>query len=318
MKGKKIIALLLALILVASCFAGCGGSSGKLKIGMIQIEDHTSLNQIRDSIIAEIEAQGYKDKVEIDIQNANGDFSNINTICQKFIGDSVDLIVAIATPTAQGAANATKDIPIVFSAVSDPEAANLADVPNVTGTSDAIPIDKIFSLAAELTPNAKKFGLLYNVGEVNSVSAIKRVKEYAAANGLTIEEASVTNTSEVQQATQSLIDKGVQALFSPTDNTVAKAMALVKEEAINAKIPVYTGADSMVIDGGLATFGIDYTVLGKQTANMVIDILFNGKQPSDISIEVLENFSPVINTTTAEAIGVVIPESLLATAKTVE
>lgn len=329
MKLKKMLCVILAALFCMAVFAGCSGDDSeseageKLEIGIVQIEDHLSLNQIRDSIISEIEAQGYGDRVDIECQNANGSNDNVNTICQKFVGDGKDLIIAIATPTAQAAARAAGDIPVIFSAVTDPVAANLVnslEAPggNVTGTSDIIPVDEIFRLASEMTPDATNFGFLYNSGEVNSVSVIEEAKAYCDANGLTYTEATLTNTSEVQQAVQSLIGSGVDAIFTPIDNTVAKAMEIVKNETIKAQIPVYPGADSMVIDGGLATVGIDYEVLGQKTAQMVIDVLFNGKTPGEIPVESLESFSAIINKTTAEAIGVEIPPDRLDSATIVE
>ena len=298
------------------------GSGNTYRSGLAQIMEHTSLNQIRDSFTAEMEALGYgPDKVEIDYQNAQSDQSNLNSICQKFAGDGKDLIVAIATPTAISAAAAAPDIPLVFSAVTDPVAAKLVENPdapegNITGTSDAIPVDQVFELMNQLTPGVETVGLVYNLGEVNSVAVIEQAKTYLDSKGIGYVEATVTNTSEVQQAAQSLVGK-CQAFYTPIDNTVATAMPVYAEVAKQAGLPIYTGADSMVIDGGFATVGIDYTLLGKQTAAMVVKVL-EGTPISEIPVETLSNFATVVNTTTAEAIGVTLPGDLLSSAIVVE
>lgn len=298
------------------------GTAGSYRIGLAQIMEHTSLNQIRDSFTAEMESLGYgPDKVEIDYQNAQSDQSNLNSICQKFAGDGKDLIVAIATPTAISAAAAAPDIPLVFSAVTDPVAAKLVENPdtpegNITGTSDAIPVDQVFELMNRLTPGVETVGLVYNLGEVNSVAVIEQAKAYLDSKGIGYVEATVTNTSEVQQAAQSLVGK-CQAFYTPIDNTVATAMPVYAEVAKQAGLPIYTGADSMVIDGGFATVGIDYTLLGKQTAAMVVKVL-EGTPIREIPVETLNNFATVVNTTTAEAIGVTLPEDLLSSAIVVE
>lgn len=316
---KKLFCILLSMLLLTAAFTGCGAetqnsstptdSDGVFHVGIVQLTQHPSLDEICNAIVNEITEKGYGDKIQIDVKNAQGDTSNINTICQKFVGDNVDLIVAIATPAAQGALNATSDIPIIFSAVSDPVGAGLlSDINqpegNITGTSDAISVENIFKMANELTPDAKNFGLIYNPGEANSVSVINEAKEYMQAHGYTFTEATVTNSGDVAQASQNLVGSDVDAIFAPIDNTVASAMTLLSDTAIAAKIPVYVSADSMVADGGLATVGVNYTDLGKQTANMVIDVLINGKQIKDIPVEVMSDYTTVVNQETADAIGV--------------
>lgn len=304
---KKVLLVALALTLVATMFTGCASSQIR-KIGIIQFVEHPSLNEIREAFTTELAALGYgEDKVEIVYQNGQGDFSNLNSIAQKLVGENVDMIVAIATPSAQAAAAATTDIPIVFSAVTDPVAAGLvADMEkpggNITGTSDAIPVQSIFELAGRLTPNAKKFGFIYNAGEVNSVSVIGDAKAYCDANGLTYVEGTVTNSSEVQQTGLSLLSE-CDALFAPIDNTVASAMPILSTIAIEQKKPVYVAADSMVADGGLATVGINYTNLGKETAQMAKEIL-EGKKPAELAVRKLSDFAEVINEETKAALGI--------------
>ena len=327
---KKIFAAILALSLLLTACSGASSSapapssqpeaasssqeapsasSGEtLKIGLVQMMEHPSLDEIREAFLAELKAQGYDDsKVVIDYQNGQGDMGTLNTIAQKFVGDGVDMIVANATPAAQAAAAATDSTPIIFSAVTDPVDAGLVsdlEAPdrNLTGTSDAIPVDRIFALADELTPGIKTYGLLYNNGESNSVSVIRDVKVALNAAGIAFEEATVINSSEVTTAAQSLVGK-VDAIFSPIDNTVAYAMPNLAQIAIEAKLPVYVAADSMVNDGGLATVGVNYTQLGKQTAQMAAEVL-SGKPVSEVPVQVLSEYATVVNPDTAAAIGV--------------
>ena len=313
---KKVLALVLALVFCLP-MAACGkdGSSDKITIGIAQVEEHLSLDTIRESFIQEMEALGYgEDKVEFVYKNAQADQNNLNSICKQFAGDDVDLIVAIATPTAQAAATATKNIPILFSAVTDPVFAKLVDsmdAPggNVTGTSDYIACDKIFDLALQLTPDIKTFGLIYNTSESNSMSVIEEAKVYLDAKNIAYVEVPVTNASEVQQAMNSFVGK-VDAVFSPIDNTVAKSMSVVTDISRKNNLPVYVSADSMVSDGGLATVGIDYTVLGKETAQMAKEIL-EGKNPAEMPVRVMSDVSTYINVETAQAIGLEIPQEIL-------
>lgn len=313
---KRLLTILLAATLILGVFTGCKEDSGKLKIGIIQPIEHTSLDTIRESFIEELANLGYKDgeNVIIDYKNGQNDQSNLKAISQKFVGDNYDLIVAIATPAAQAVVGETKDIPIVFSACTDPVSSGFVENMekpggNVTGTSDYIAVDKIFELAKRLTPDVKTFGLMYNTGETNSVSVINDAKAYLTANGLKYVEATVTNTSEVQQAALSLNGRA-EAIFIPIDNTVASAMATIAAAAIESKLPIYTGADSMVQDGGFATVGIDYTTLGRETANMAAQILA-GTKPGDIPVKIFDEVGTYINKTTAEKIDIELSESIL-------
>lgn len=306
---------------VASNEAGDTTDNDKIQIGIIQPVEHPSLNQIREYIIKGLEEQGLKDKVEITYKDAQGDPSNINTIISQFVGDKMDVIVPIGTGAAQSAAAATKDIPVIFAAASYPvEAGLVKDVnkpeANVTGISDAIDVKQIFDLAFELTPEAKTFGFIYNSGEVNSVAAIEKAKEYLDEKGIDYVEATITNSSELLQAAQSLVGKA-DAIFTPTDNTVASAMPVLASEAANAGIAVYTGADSLVVDGGFATVGVDYTVLGRQVADMVKKVI-DGESIGNIPVETLKEYERIINTTTAKQIGFEISEEALKEFRVVE
>lgn len=326
MKMKKILSAVLAGILCMTAFAGCAEEKddGKVKIGVLQIVQHPSLNTIRDSFTAHLAELGYVngENCEIEYQDAQNEPTTANSIVQSFKGDNKDVIVAIATPTAQAAATASDKIPVVFSAVTDPVLAGLADSlestgKNITGTSDAIQVEQILDFALTLTPDIKTLGYLYNAGEANSVSCLEKVKAYCEAKNIELVETAISTSSEVQQAAQVLASKA-DAIFTPNDNTVATAMNALADAANKAKVPVYVGADSMVKDGGFATFGIDYEELGKETAKMVDSILKGEKKASEIPVKVFDtDLYMYINTDTAAAIGVEIPEDILNNERTV-
>jgi len=261
------------------------------------------------------------DKVEVIFKDAQSDPTNVNTIISQYVGDNVDMIIPVATGAAQSAAAATKDIPIVFAAVSYPVQAGLVKNmkvtdENITGISNAIAIEDIFKLSQELTPNVKTYGFIYNAGEVNAVAGIERARAYCDANGLKYIEATIANSSELLQATQSLIGR-VDAIFTPNDNTVALAMPVLSAEAIKAGIPVYVGADSLVKDGGFATVGIDYKVLGRQVAAMAKRIL-DGETIEENPVEIINQYSNIINITTAKALGIKIDEEVLKNFQVIE
>ena len=320
---KKFMSVMMAgmmMVTMAGCSngteqkSGSADSAGKLQIGVVQIMEHTSLDTIRESFLAEMESLGYgEDKVKFDIQNAQGEQTNLSSICKKFVGDNVDMIVAIATPTAQAAAASTSDIPIVFSAVTDPVEAKLVADPehpdkNLTGTSDAIPVDEVMQLCQKLTPDVKKIGFMYTTSEINSqVTAEKAIQE-AEKMGYETQLMTISEVSELQQAAQSLA-QNVDAIYVPIDNTIAQAMKVLAQVGLDYKIPIYTGADSMVQDGGFATVGIEYDKLGQQTAKMAKSIL-EGTPVSEVPVETLDEFGTFINKSTAEAIGVEIPAEI--------
>ena len=250
----------------------------------------------------------------IDYQNGQNDMTIMKTAAQTFVANESDVIIAIATPAAQAVLSETTEIPIVFAAVTDPVDAGLVDSleqpgGNVTGTSDEVSAEMIMNLAEEITPGFKTIGALYSSGEDNSASVIAGLKAYADAKGLKVVESAVTNSSEVQQAAQYLADK-VDVVYSPIDNTVASAMAVATEIFNGQKIPFYVSADSMVADGGLATYGIDYTVLGKETGAMVAQVL-GGETPANIPVKKMSDMSVYINQNTADAIGVEFPQAVL-------
>ena len=316
--------VLMVLVLSMAMMTGCGKDDSQgdasqdkvFKVGILQLMEHASLNTIRESIIEGLADEGYKEgeNLEIEYKNGQNDMTNMKTIAQTFVADKCDVIVAIATPAAQAVLSETTEIPIIFAAVTDPVDAELVDSlenpgGNVSGTSDEVSAEAIMNLAKEITPGFKTIGALYSAGEDNSDSVIKGLKEYAKANGYEVVESTVTNTSEVQQAAQYLADK-VDIVYSPIDNTVASSMAVATEIFDKAKIPFYVSADSMVKDGGLATYGIDYTVLGKETAKMVAQVL-GGADVSTMPVVKMSDMKIYVNKSTAEAIGVEIPQSIL-------
>ena len=294
------------------------------KIGVIQLVEHKSLDIIYNSFKDELKNLGYIDgeNVKITFQNAQGDMSNITSIVQGFEGDKQDVVVGIATPVAQGAMSLTKSTPVVFSAVTDPIGAGILTDMNapdkgMTGTSDAVQIDKIMDLALQISPDVKKVGFIYNPGEDNSVTNLGLLENYVKEKNLELETVSISTSADLQTAAATLFEK-VDMIFVSNDNTVAEAMPILTSEAIKAKKPIYVGADSMVMDGGLATVGIDYTDLGKETAKMVDEII-KGKSVEEIPVKVFkDDLFIYVNTDTAAALGIEIPESIKKDKKFVE
>ena len=294
------------------------------KIGVIQLVEHKSLDIIYNSFKDELKNLGYIDgeNAKITFQNAQGDMSNITSIVQGFEGDKQDVVVGIATPVAQGAMSLTKSTPVVFSAVTDPIRAGILTDMNapdkgMTGTSDAVQIDKIMDLALQISPDVKKVGFIYNPGEDNSVTNLGLLENYVKEKNLELETVSISTSADLQTAAATLFEK-VDMIFVSNDNTVAEAMPILTSEAIKAKKPIYVGADSMVMDGGLATVGIDYTDLGKETAKMVDEII-KGKSVEEIPVKVFkDDLFIYVNTDTAAALGIEIPESIKTDKKFVE
>lgn len=330
---KRLTALSLSVLLLLLGLVGCGtapagtastgGDKKPLKIGIIQIVEHPALDAARKGFLETLKANGYEEgkNLTVDYKNAQNDQSNLTAIAQKFASDKPDLILAIATPSAVAMAAATKGIPILITAVTDPVSAKLVNSmekpgTNVTGTTDMNPIQQQLELLKKLVPQAKKVGVLYNAGEPNSQVQVKKVKELAVGLGLEIVEATVTGTADVQQAAQFLVGK-VDAVYIPTDNTVVSAAPTVLQVTDKNKIPVISGESSVVDKGGLATIGINYENLGKQTGEMALKVI-NGSKPQDMPIESQKDFDTVINKTDAGLLGIKIPDDLAKTAKLVE
>lgn len=320
---KRVLATSLVAVLTSSLLTGCGskdstGSNANIKIGVIQLVEHDALNAAYEGFIDGLKEAGYVDgeNITIDFNNAQGDQVNCGTIASKLVNNNNDLILAIATPAAQAVANATKEIPILITAVTDPAssglvASNEAPGGNVSGTSDLTPVAKQMELLNKLVPNAKKIAILYNSSESNSEIQAKLATTAANNLGLETQIATISNSNEIQQVVQSLVGK-VDAIYAPTDNMIASGMATVGMVANSNNLPIIVGEEGMVKAGGLATYGINYYNLGKQTAAQAVKILKGETTTADMPIEYLENVDLTINQDVADQLGITIPEDLLA------
>ncbi|MGC8767974.1 ABC transporter substrate-binding protein [Calditerrivibrio sp.] len=314
---KRILfGMLIALMFVAPSF-------GKVvQIGITQIVEHPALDACRKGIIDKLKELGYEEgkNVKYDIQIAQGNIATANQIAKKFVGDKKDLIVAIATPSAQAVANLTKNIPIVISAITDPVGAKLVkslEKPsgNITGTTDMSPVKEQIALFDKLNISVKRIGVIYNSGEANSRTLVNILKAVAKQRGIMVVEATVTNSSGVLMAAKSLVGK-VDGIYIPTDNTVVSALESVLQVSFDNKIPVITGDTDSVVRGALASLGMDYYKLGLQTGVIVSRIL-KGEKPANIPVETLKDLDLFINESTAQKLGIKIDPELLKSAKKV-
>ena len=319
---KKILLLVsIAIMLVLSCgnevkkSSETGGEKSKdtFKVGITQIVAHPALDSAREGFKDAFKESGLK--VTFDEKNANGEIATANMIANNFVTEKVDLIYAIATSTAQSAAQATNKLPVVFSAITDPEAAGLIKE-NVTGISDRVNVKQQLELLLKLDSKIKKVGVIYNSSEQNSKVQVDDLKKAASELGITIVEKSVTQVSEIPQASETLV-KSSDALYLPTDNLVASVVNLITEKAIAAK-KIAFGAESAHVKGGaLITQGIDYYEMGKEAGKIAVEILKNGKKTSDISFKKMDLNDIVINNKTLAAIGISLPEDIKSKAKTI-
>ena len=316
---KKLSILLLALILLIVAGVSSLALAEPLVIGITQIVEHPALDAARDGFIAALEEAGFKggEDVVYDLQNAQGDFTNAISIAQKFKDDKVDLIVAIATPTAQAALQVNQEIPIVINAVTDPVAANLAESwessgNNLTGMSDAAPNKQQVELIPRFLPKAKNVGTIYNAGEANSVVQIEVAKEACKELGLNLIEVTVSNSSEVLMAAQSLGER-VDAIYVVTDNTVVSALESVINVCNRQKIALIVADPSLVDKGALASYGIDYFSLGKRSGEIALKII-KGSKPSDIPIQTItdpNDLQFVVNLDAAKIIGLSVSDEII-------
>jgi len=301
---------------------GCGGSQQAAgektyKIGVVQLVEHGALDEANRGFVDGLKERGYEvgKNVKLDQQNAQADQSNLQNIVQRFVSDKVDLICAIATPSVQSAANVTKEIPIVGTAVTDYVSAKGAQSNenpggNVTGTSDLSPIADQIDLLMKLYPNAKTIGTIYSSSEINSEIQVKAMKEYAASKGLTVRVATISTVNDIQQAAQSIVGE-VDVFYEPSDNIIASAMPTLASVTDPAGKGIICAVPTMVQAGGLATYGIDYYKLGVQTGAMAADILEGKRKPADMPIETAHELMLVINKKNAEKIGLTIPDDIL-------
>lgn len=308
---KKTFFKLTAMLIAAIFTAGCQKKAdGKLKIGVIQLVEHPALDASYQGFIDGLKEAGFIDgeNITIDYHNAQGEQINCVTIAEKLVNDKDDLILAIATPAAQAVANLTNKIPILVTAVTDPESAKLVhknEMPgtNVSGTSDLTPCAAQIELIKKILPGVRSIGLLYCSSEQNSHFQIALAKKKCDELGIAYVEGTVSNTNELQQVTQNLCGK-TDAIYAPTDNMIASGMATVAQVALENKKVVVPGAIEMVASGGLATYGLDYYTLGKQTAQMAVEILKNGKNPAELPVQYLKTFRLSVNDETAAALGI--------------
>ncbi|GAX88845.1 ABC transporter substrate-binding protein [Effusibacillus lacus] len=336
-KKNKMISLAFTSALALLTFTACGqkgastqpapASSGQpekqVKIGIVQIVEHPALDAARNGFIEQMAKNGFVEgkNVVYDKQSAQGNMDTAISIAQKFQGDKVDLVLAIATPTAQAAAQTLKDTPILFTAVTDPVVAGLVKTMekpggNVTGTTDMNPVEEQLQLLKELKAGAKTVGVIYSSGEANSKVQVDLAKAASQKLGLTIVEKAITTATEVKQAAESMVGK-VDAIYVPTDNTVVSSISAVLAVAEANKIPVIAGEENTVKSGAIATYGIDYTKLGQQTADMAAKVLKGQAKPADMPVEKQSQMKLVINKKAAERMGVTIPQSLLGRANEV-
>lgn len=322
---KKSLSIALSLLLAAASFTACSSTdsgtnagtnanTGKTtyKIGICNYVDDASLNQIVDNLRAQLTAIGSDKNVTFDISydNCNADANVLSQIIANFVADDVDLMVGVATPVAMAMQAATEDtdIPVVFAAVSDPVSVGLVDSldapgANLTGTSDYLDTASIMNLIFAADPDADKIGLLYDIGQDSATTAIAHAKAYLDEKNIEYVEKTGTTVDEVALAADALVSAGVDAVFTPTDNTIMKAELTIYETFASAGIPHYTGADSFALNGAFLGYGVDYANLGVQTADMVAEILLDGKDPATLAVKTFDNGTATVNTEICAELG---------------
>ncbi|MDC0609529.1 ABC transporter substrate-binding protein [Vibrio sp.] len=314
MKASKILAA--AVIAGAALLSSTSIMAKTAKIAVSQIVEHPALDATRQGLIDGLKAKGYEQGKNLDFEykTAQGNPAIAVQIARQFVGENPDVLVGIATPTAQALVSATRNIPVVFTAVTDPVGAKLVKTlekpgKNVTGLSDLSPVEQHVELIKELLPNVKTIGVVYNPGEANAVSLMTILKESAKKNGLTLAEATALKSADVQSATQTIAEKS-DVIYALIDNTVASAIDGMVVAANQAKTPVFGAATSYVDHGAFASLGFDYYQIGVQTADYVVDIL-KGTPPGDLDVKVAKGSDLVINKTAADKLGIEIPKSVL-------
>ena len=303
---KKIIAVIISAVMILSLFAGCGASTaddGVYKIAIVQQLDHSSLDEIRTAVEAQLDTIAAEKGITVEYKDFNGqnDATMLNQIGAQVVSDGYDAIIPIATLAAQCMVTAAegKDLPIIYAAISDPAEAGLTDMGNVTGTSDALNTAFILDMMFAVNPDIQTVGLLYSNSEANSTTPIREAKEYLDAKGIAYLEKTGNTADEVISAANALVGR-CDAVFTPTDNVVMNVASAVAEILNTAGIPHYAGADSFVTAGAFATCGVNYTELGTYTANMAMDILLGGEVPE---YHVMDGGIITVNTDTAAALS---------------
>jgi putative tryptophan/tyrosine transport system substrate-binding protein len=321
---KKSISMLIVSVLVISLLAGCSNKKdGEITIGIGQFAEHASLDNCKEGFLAGLKEEGYEQGKNLNVieQNAQADTGTATQIANDFVGKKVDLICAIATPMAQSAYGAAKDtdIPVIFTAVTDPVLAEIAKedktpVGNITGTSDKLPVEKQLEMIRAILPNAKKIGIMYSTSEVNSVSAIAEYKAAAANYGFEIVESGIATSADIPLAADNLLEK-VDCINNLTDNTVVSSLPTILDKAAKKNIPVFGSEVEQVKIGCLASVGIDYYDLGVQTGKMAAQVLKGEKKASEINFESIADASFYVNSKVADTLGITVPEDYLSSAK---
>lgn len=325
MKNKRLImilGILAALVIGGVIYSSmnqqtksAGNNGETVKVGVLQLVSHPSLDLIYKGIQDGLAEEGYKgDAIKIDFMNAEGDQSKVSTMSRQLVSNNNDVLIGIATPAAQGLAAATKDKPIVMGAITDPVGAKLVqnlDKPggNITGVSDQNPAQQQLDLIKKLTPDVKTIGALYSSSEDNSKTQVEEFKKLAEAAGYTVEEYSVPSTNEIA-STMNVMTGKVDAIWVPIDNTIASAFATVVSSNKEAKKPIYPSATAMVEEGGLASVVVDQYDLGVATGKMAAKML-KGDKPADTPVEIFNTGKSVINKKNAQELGITIPEDVL-------
>ena len=317
---KKLFALILALALALS-LAACGSNSSadntntdsdsdaaaaSYKVAIVQQLDHASLDEIRLAIEAELDAQAAEKGIEITYAEFNGqnDPTVLAQIGSQVVDGAYDAVIPIATLAAQTMVTAVEDhpIPVIFAAITDPEAAGLTGIDYVTGTSDALNTAFIMDMMFAQNPDIQTVGLLYSNSEINSAAPIAEAKAYLEDKGIAYVEKTGNTTDEIQAAVSSLVGEA-DAIFTPTDNVVMAAELSIYETLATAGIPHYTGADSFALNGAFLGYGVDYANLGRETADMIAAILLDGADPASLPVKTFDNGTATVNTETCAAIG---------------
>lgn len=321
MKKMSLRALFSALALASVCTAPALAADNKT-VMVTAIVEHPALDGIRDGVKDELKSEGFEvgKNLKWEYQSAQGNTGTAAQIARKFVGDNPDAIVAIATPSAQALVAATKLIPVVYSGVTDPVAAQLvkdwkASGTNVTGVSDMLELDKQIELIKQVVPKAKRVGMVYNPGEANSVVVVRAMKELLGKSGMTLVEAAAPRSVDVGSAAKSLIGK-VDVIYTNTDNNVVSAYEALVKVGNDAKIPLVASDTDSVKRGAIAALGINYYDLGRQTGKVVARIL-KGEKPGDIASATSSKLELFVNSTAAQKQGVVLSADLLKSAKTV-
>lgn len=317
MKSKVSVRTLLAGLFAAGLMAHAPAWSQS--VAVMSIVEHPALDAVRDGVKEALADAGYTEEkgLKWQYQTAQGNTAIAAQIARKFIGDRPDVIVAIATPTAQAVVSATKDIPIVYSAVTDPVAAQLvttmeASGTNVTGVSDRLSLERQIELIKKVVPDAKRVGMVYNPGEANSVVVVKAMRELLPEQGMSLVEATAPRTVDVGAAARSLVGK-VDVIYTNTDNNVVSAYEALVKVGTDAKMPLIASDTDSVVRGAIAAIGINYFDLGKQTGRSVVRIL-KGEKPGDIASESSDNLELFVNPGAAQKQGVTLADDFIKSA----